>query len=84
MNGGTANDFFVVETGFGNDTINGFDANPAGGQELIDLTALGIGIFNTDVTITGNAANTLVTVAGGTIALSGVNVATVTEADFIF
>ena len=42
MNGGTGNDTFVFATGFGNDTISGFDANPTGGQDLLDISGLGI------------------------------------------
>ena len=33
MNGGTGNDTFVFAPGFGHDTIQQFDANPAGGQD---------------------------------------------------
>ena len=42
MNGGTGADVFVYQVGFGSDTITGFDANPSGGQDLIDVSALGI------------------------------------------
>ena len=41
MNGGNGNDVFVFAAGFGNDTIAGFDANPAGGQDLLDVSAYG-------------------------------------------
>src|SRR4029079_11127872 len=42
MNGGAGNDTFVFAAGFGNDVIAGFDANPASGQDLLDISALGI------------------------------------------
>jgi Ca2+-binding RTX toxin-like protein len=86
MNGGAGNDFFRYFAGFGADTITGFDANPAGGQDLIDLRGLGItaATFAARVSITGGGGNTLITVAGqGTIRLSGVTVANVTVADFV-
>jgi hypothetical protein len=74
MNGGTGADVFVYQVGFGSDTITGFDANPSGGQDLIDVSALGItaGNFASQVTITDLGADTLVTFAGGTILLVGV------------
>src|SRR6185436_5986697 len=42
LTGGTGNDTFVFAAGFGHDIIVDFDAAPAGGQDLIDLSALGI------------------------------------------
>ncbi len=88
LNGGNGNDFFRYNLGgFGNDTITGFDADVAGGQDLINLTGLGInaGNFAANVTITnGGGGATLVTIPGhGTIRLAGVAVANVTIADFI-
>ena len=78
MNGQAGFDIFGFAAAFGADTIAGFDANPAGGgQDLLDISALGItaASFNTDVTIAaGPVANsTLVTIAGGgTIRINGV------------
>ena len=43
MTGGTGNDMFVFHTGFGNDVITDFDANPTGGQDLLDLSAYATG-----------------------------------------
>ncbi len=37
MNGNAGNDTFVFADGFGNDTINGFDANATGGQDWLDI-----------------------------------------------
>ena len=49
MNGGNDNDTFrylTVAGGFGADTITGFDANPNGGQDVINLAGLGINAGN--------------------------------------
>ncbi len=89
LNGGAGNDFFrYLLGGFGSDTIGGFDANPAnGGQDLIDLTGLGITAANfaTSVIITNaGGGNTLITITGqGSITLTGVGVAAVNATDFI-
>ena len=88
MNGGIGNDTFVFAAGFGDDVITGFDANPTGGQDLLDLTALGITAadFATDVTIADLGANTLVTIGADTILLVGVNgvgANIITQQDFI-
>ncbi|MCR6636864.1 peroxidase family protein [Devosia sp.] len=86
MNGGGGNDTFRFNDAFGDDTISGFDANPAGGgQDRLDIAALGITAitFASGVAIVQQGANTLVTIGDDTITLNGVNVAAVTEADFI-
>jgi Ca2+-binding RTX toxin-like protein len=83
--GRAGTDTFVFAASFGNDTIADFDAAPAGGQDKIDLTPLGItaATFAANVTHTAGA-NTVVTVAGGgTIRLSGVNGAAIDASDFI-
>ena len=75
MNGGTENDVFVFGAGFGNDTITGFDANPAlGGQDLLDISALGITAANfaPSVVITDLGADTRVSIGADTILLLGV------------
>jgi len=41
MDGGEGNDIFIFSAGFGNDQIFGFDANPAGGQDKLDISAFG-------------------------------------------
>jgi hypothetical protein len=87
MNGGLGNDVFVFRAGFGNDRILSFDANPAGGQDRLDLSALGItaGDFAARVVIADVGADTLVTVDGtDTIRLLGIgNATTVTIDDFL-
>ncbi|WP_192985252.1 peroxidase family protein [Pseudomonas sp. EggHat1] len=86
--GGAGNDIFAFGPNFGNDTLIGFDANPAGGQDLLNIAAFGLTLdtFDSRVAI-GDAGNdTVVTingVDGGTITLVGVvNHTTVTVADF--
>jgi Ca2+-binding RTX toxin-like protein len=88
MNSGAGNDFFRFSNGFGADTINGFDATAAGGQDLIDLRAFGIvdiASFVARVTVANNGGGrTLITVTGGgTIRLNGVGVANVNIGDFL-
>ena len=86
MSGGTGNDKFVFTKGFGNDVINDFDANPAGGQDKLDISALGISASNfaSHVLIFDVGADTLVVVDGDTIRLAGVgNSNTVTHSDFV-
>jgi Ca2+-binding RTX toxin-like protein len=87
MNGNAGNDIFTFSAGFGADTINGFDVNPVGGQDLLDLTGLGInaGNFAASVVITDVGADTLVTILGtDSITLAGIgNAANVDQTDFI-
>jgi Ca2+-binding RTX toxin-like protein len=81
INTGTGNDRIILAAGFGNDSINQFDANPTGGQDLLDVSALGInsGNFVDRVTITDLGANTEVLIEDGLglvtgkITLFGVN-----------
>ena len=88
MNGGVGLDRFTFAAAFGADTIAGFDANATGGQDLLDISGLGItaATFATDVTITTHPTLTgrvLVTIAGGgSITVNG-TVATITSADFV-
>lgn len=85
LNGNTGLDRFIFEAGFGKDSINGFDSNPSGGQDLIDLSLLGISSdsFTTNVSITSDGANTLITIGGNVITLTGVGIATININDFI-
>jgi hypothetical protein len=75
---------------FGSDRITGFDANPAGGQDLIDLSEFGFleADFALHVAITDVGADTLVTIDGEAdqvIRLVGIGNASLIDAnDFIF
>jgi Ca2+-binding RTX toxin-like protein len=90
MNGGTGADTFVFAAGFGNDVISGFDANPTGGQDLLDVSALGVDAdnFAARVSIADLGADTLVMIDGtDSILLQGVNgvgANIITQQDFIF
>jgi len=90
MAGGGGEDTFVFKPGFGNDRITGFDANPSGGQDLIELFGFGITAadFAARVAIADVGANTLVTIDGAadqTILLAGIgNASTITVDDFRF
>ncbi|MDE3740199.1 calcium-binding protein, partial [Pseudomonas resinovorans] len=71
---------------FGQDRILDFDANPAGGQDRMNVTTLGITAANfaANVGITDIGVSTLVTIGANSITLVGVADATaVTQADFI-
>ncbi len=89
MNGESGNDVFVFSAGFGNDKILQFDANPDGGQDLLDISAFGItgATFAARVTIADVGADTLITIDGNaaqTIRLVGIDdTRTVTAGDFL-
>jgi Ca2+-binding RTX toxin-like protein len=88
LDGGGASDIFIFASGFGNDVINAFDANPNGGQDFLDISMFGITAddFADRVAITGNGANTFVTIDGDpaqTIQLVAIKATTVTQADFL-
>jgi hypothetical protein len=85
-NNAAGNDIIVFGVSSGNDTVTGFDANAAGGQDLINLTSRGItaATFAGSVTITAGAnGSTVINIGGETITLEGVAPAAVTVADFI-
>jgi Ca2+-binding RTX toxin-like protein len=94
LTGGTGNDFFIFSAlGFGTDRITDFDANPTGGQDLLDFNWLGFSesylldaaIQSGAVTITDVGADTLITYGSDSIRLVGIGDATtVTSADFFF
>ena len=89
MNGNSGSDTFVFAADFGNDTINGFDANPVGGQDFLDISEFGItsADFEARVAIADVGTDTLVAIDADlaqTILLVGIgNAATVTQADFL-
>lgn len=90
ITGGGGNDILVYDTpDFGHDRVIGFDANPNGGQDKIDLRGLGItdANFDTRVVIQTGATETVITIDGeSTITLEGVTGAganAISWADFI-
>jgi Ca2+-binding RTX toxin-like protein len=97
MNGGAGNDIFQFAVGYGNDVINGFDANPGGGQDLLDITGyvpttgpdlfINSGTFASHVSIQVVAGNTVVTIDGSDSitlnGITGVGANSVTIADFL-
>ena len=87
LTGGAGNDIFVYSTlNFGNDIITDFDADPLGGQDLIDISALGVTAANfaSLVIITDLGADTLLTFGAGTVLLAGVaDATTITASDFL-
>ncbi len=87
--GGTGADVFVFASGAGADTITDFDADAVGGQDLMDISALGVTAsdFASRVVITDLGANTFVTV-DGVVSMTLTNVSgdgqnVITQADFI-
>jgi Ca2+-binding RTX toxin-like protein len=84
LNGNGGNDIFRFLAGFGADTVADFDSNPLGGQDLLDISSLGItaATFNANVLISAGA-NPLVTIGGNTIRLNGAAAGSVDRFDFI-
>ena len=91
MNGGTGNDLFTEASGndvfifaaaFGNDQINGFDANAVGGQDILDMRLLGTTFAS--VSVTAQGLDTLITIGADTILLTAVLSTTVDATDFLF
>ena len=97
LTGGTGNDIFVFGNNFGSDFVNGFDANPTDGQDLIDLSAFGIaadqfagrvsiqgiGTTITQVSVSDGVDANGNAMTGGQITLVGVRSTTVTVEDFL-
>jgi len=67
LDGGAGEDVFVFDYNFGNDHIAHFDANPRGGQDLIDLRAFGLtaATFEGQVDIALAGCDTIISVDGG-------------------
>ena len=85
LNGGAGNDILIFAAGFGNDTVTGFDSNPVGGQDLIDITAYHFTAANfaANVLIAAVGTETLITIAADQIHLLNVASNTVNQTDFI-
>jgi hypothetical protein len=63
-----------------------FDFNPTGGQDRLDISALGItaASFGTDVSIASDGGiGTLITIGANSITLAGVAPADITIQDFL-
>ena len=76
LDGGAGADTFVFGADFGSDTIkSGFDANARGGQDLLDISELGITAenFAESVEITDLGNDTLVTIGDDFVLLECVN-----------
>ena len=82
-------DTVVFGVGDGSDTINGFDANATGGQDLLNLSELGLTLANFNTMskvgqVVGTRTDTILTFNGVTIRLIGVAPGAVTATDFAF
>ncbi|MFZ4603000.1 MAG: beta strand repeat-containing protein [Caulobacterales bacterium] len=64
LTGGTGLDRFVFGIGGGRDTVTDFDANPNGGQDVLDISAYGFNAttFATQVTVATTGGTTTVTI----------------------
>ena len=88
LDGGLGNDILVFNApGFGLDTVVGFDADAVGGQDLLDLSGLGVtaATFAARVHVTDTGTSlTVVVDGGGTFVLQNVaSTAQLTTTDFI-
>ena len=86
--GGAGQDIFVFHESFGRDRVHDFDADIDGGQDRIDISALGITAetFEALVSITASAGGTLVTIGDQTITFAGVDGIggnAITQSDFM-
>jgi Ca2+-binding RTX toxin-like protein len=85
LTGGAGADAFRFGANFGNDVITDFVAAGAG-QERLDVRGLGLTAadFGTAITVVDSGAGAVISMAGGTVTLTGVTAANITTADFIF
>ena len=68
---------------FGTDTITDFSSNLGNAQDVIDISGLGITAANFTKSVTiGGGSSALITVAGGTIMLTGANQSAIDITDF--
>jgi len=82
---GAGNDIVIFGIGDNANTVIGFDSNPTGGQDRLDVRALGVTAANFNATVLRQqvGANTRITIGAVRITLTNVNVGTITVADFI-
>ncbi len=82
---GAGNDVVVFAIGDGTNRVNGFDANPTGGQDRLDVQALGISAasFAAAVVRTQVGGDTRIQIGSVVIILTGITVGTISATDFI-
>ena len=86
LSGGPGNDTFVFAPGFGNDTVQDFDFDPVGGQDLLDISALGVtaATYAGSIVITDLGVDLRISIGADSIVLTNVaDTAAITQADFI-
>ncbi|PBJ01930.1 S-layer family protein [Pseudomonas sp. ACN5] len=84
--GGLGNDTFMfAAAGFGNDSIQDFDINSSGEQDLLNIAGTGINseTFAANVSIAADGADTVIGIGVDSIRLVGVSSAGIDQADFI-
>jgi hypothetical protein len=78
----------VLQPGFGNDTVAGFDpaSYGSGGQNRIDVSAYGFDkdSFGTDILVLTIGDDTVIKIGADTLTLLSVNAQTIDRNDFIF
>lgn len=81
-------DTIVLQPGFGNDTVVGFDAvsSGSGGQNRIDVSAYGLDqdSFGTDILVLTIGDDTVIRIGTDSLTLLSVNAQTIDRNDFIF
>jgi Ca2+-binding RTX toxin-like protein len=81
-------DTIVLQPGFGNDTVAGFDpaSYGSGGQNRIDVSAYGFDkdSFGTDILVLTIGDDTVIKIGADTLTLLSVNAQTIDRNDFIF
>jgi Ca2+-binding RTX toxin-like protein len=80
------NDTLIFAAGSGADVVFGFDSDPAGGQDLLNLAGRGFTAASIGgaITIAAAGADTLITIGPDTIRLFGVASNTISASDFTF
>ena len=85
MTGAGGSDVFVFSSGSGADTITDFDSDAVGGQDLLDISALGVtdASFSTDVTISQSGARTILEIGAETVNLNNTVATSIDQTDFL-
>ena len=85
MTGAGGSDVFVFSSGSGEDTITDFDSDAVGGQDLLDISALGVtdASFMADVTISQLGARTILEIGTETVNLNSTDATTIDQSDFL-